>query len=62
MDREELALHNIIARRQARMYNSWKITTSVVDKDSWFEIGALWGKTAISALARMGGCPVAIIR
>ncbi|CAL5871936.1 uncharacterized protein PFLUO_LOCUS6191 [Penicillium psychrofluorescens] len=60
-DREDVALRSIIPRRQARMYNPRTIIMSVVDKNSWFEIGALWGRTAISGLARLGGHPVGII-
>ncbi|KAF7716439.1 Methylmalonyl-CoA decarboxylase, subunit alpha [Penicillium ucsense] len=60
-DREDLALRSIIPRRQARMYNPRVIINSVVDKGSWFEIGALWGRTAINGLARLGGQPVGII-
>lgn len=54
-------LRTIIPRRIARMYNPRKIVESVVDVDSWFEIGALWGTTAITGLARLGGRPVGII-
>lgn len=43
------------------MYNPRVIITSVVDADSWFEIGALWGTTAIVGLARLAGRPVGII-
>ncbi|KAJ5536190.1 Carboxyl transferase [Penicillium frequentans] len=60
-DREDLALRSIIPRRQARMYNARVIINSVVDRESWFEIGALWGRTAISGLARLSGRPVGII-
>ncbi|CRL26329.1 Carboxyl transferase [Penicillium camemberti] len=60
-EREDIALRSIIPRRQARMYNARSIITSVVDKVSWFEIGALWGRTAIGGLARLGGRPVGII-
>ncbi|CAG8291124.1 unnamed protein product [Penicillium salamii] len=60
-DREDIALRSIIPRRQARMYNALSIILSVVDKGSWFEIGALWGRTAIGGLARLGGRPVGII-
>lgn len=60
-DREDLALRSIIPRRQARMYNARAIINSVVDRDSWFEIGALWGRTAIGGLARLSGRPVGII-
>ncbi|KAK2740561.1 hypothetical protein FQN57_006065 [Myotisia sp. PD_48] len=61
VSREDLALRSIIPRRVTRMYNPWTIIQSVVDKGSWFEIGPLWGKTAISGLARLGGRPVGII-
>ncbi|CAG8896008.1 unnamed protein product [Penicillium egyptiacum] len=60
-EREDIALRSIIPRRQARMYNARSIITSVVDKDSWFEIGGLWGRTAIGGLARLGGRPVGIV-
>ncbi|KAJ5317639.1 hypothetical protein PENANT_c038G02588 [Penicillium antarcticum] len=59
--REDIALRSIIPRRQARMYDARSVITSVVDQDSWFEIGALWGRTAIGGLARLGGRPVGII-
>lgn len=60
-NREDLALRSIIPRRQARMYNPRSIIDSVVDRGSWFEIGGLWGKTAITGLARLAGHPVGII-
>ncbi|KAL4934900.1 hypothetical protein BDV06DRAFT_234962 [Aspergillus oleicola] len=60
-DREDVALRRVIPRKQTRMYNPWTIIRSVVDKDSFFEIGALWGRTAISGLARLGGRPVGVI-
>ncbi|KAE8154122.1 alpha subunit of putative methylmalonyl-CoA decarboxylase [Aspergillus avenaceus] len=59
--REDEALRRIIPRRQTRMYNPRTVITSVVDRGSWFEIGALWGRTAIGGLARLGGRPVGII-
>jgi acetyl-CoA carboxylase carboxyltransferase component len=58
--RETEALRRIIPRRQTRMYNPRTIITSVVDRDSWFEIGALWGRTAIGGLARLGGRPIGV--
>ncbi|PMD53039.1 ClpP/crotonase [Hyaloscypha bicolor E] len=54
-------LRTIIPRRKARMYDPRKIITTVVDNGSWFEIGALWGTTAIIGLARLGGRSVGII-
>lgn len=59
-DREDIGLCSIIPRRQTRMYNARAIIQSVVDKDSWFEIGPLWGRTAIGGLARLGGHPVGV--
>jgi acetyl-CoA carboxylase carboxyltransferase component len=43
------------------MYDSRRIIKIVVDKGSWFEIGALWGTTAICGLARIDGYSVGII-
>ncbi|KAA8573510.1 hypothetical protein EYC84_005095 [Monilinia fructicola] len=54
-------LRTIIPRRKARMYDPRKIIETVVDTGSWFEIGALWGTTAIVGLARLSGRPVGII-
>ena len=60
-DREDIGLRTIIPRKLSRMYNPRTIIQSVVDRGSWFEIGALWGKTAIGGLARLGGRPVGIV-
>lgn len=60
-DREDLGLRQVIPRRAARMYNPRTIITSVVDRGSWFEIGSLWGRTAIGGLARLGGRPVGVV-
>jgi acetyl-CoA carboxylase carboxyltransferase component len=43
------------------MYDPRRIITTVVDTESWFEIGALWGTTAIVGLGRLCGRPVGII-
>ncbi|KAH8799739.1 carboxyl transferase [Xylogone sp. PMI_703] len=59
--REEVGLRSIIPRRQTRMYNPRTIITVVADQGSWFEIGALWGKTTVGGLARLGGRPVGVI-
>jgi acetyl-CoA carboxylase carboxyltransferase component len=61
VDREDVALRSVIPRKKNRMYNPWTIIESVVDRGSWFEIGALWGRTGITGLARLGGRPVGII-
>ncbi|OAP58165.1 hypothetical protein AYL99_07255 [Fonsecaea erecta] len=61
VDREDLSLRSIVPRKKARMYNPYTIILSVVDRGSWFEIGALWGRTGITGLARLGGRPVGIL-
>ncbi|KAF9697808.1 hypothetical protein EKO04_004470 [Ascochyta lentis] len=54
-------LRTIIPRAKNRMYNPRTIITSVIDSSSFFEIGALWGTTAIVGLARFNGKPVGIV-
>ncbi|ETN43788.1 uncharacterized protein HMPREF1541_11112 [Cyphellophora europaea CBS 101466] len=61
VEREDVGLREVVPRRKGRGYNPWRIIESVVDRGSWFEIGALWGRTAIVGLARMAGKPVGII-
>jgi acetyl-CoA carboxylase carboxyltransferase component len=54
-------LRTIIPRKRERMYDARKIIKLVLDKDTWFEIGSLYGRTAICGLALMGGFPVGVI-
>ncbi|KZM20652.1 ligase [Ascochyta rabiei] len=54
-------LRTVIPRAKNRMYNPRTIIISVVDSSSFFEIGALWGTTAIVGLARFDGRPVGIV-
>lgn len=54
-------LRTIIPRAKNRMYNPRTIISSVVDLNSFFEIGALWGTTAIVGLARLSGKPIGIV-
>lgn len=61
LDRSCENLRTVIPRRKARMYDARSIVKTVVDQDSWFEIGALWGTTAIVGLARLSGYPIGII-
>ncbi|KAK8078487.1 hypothetical protein PG996_004657 [Apiospora saccharicola] len=45
----------------ARMYEPRRLIHLVVDVGSFFEIGSLWGSTAIVGLARLSGHPVGIV-
>ncbi|KAF2117278.1 carboxyl transferase [Lophiotrema nucula] len=61
VDRTSEMLRSIVPRARNRMYNPRKIITEVVDQGSFFEIGSLWGTTAIVGLARFAGRPVGIV-
>lgn len=61
VEREDVALRSLVPRKRERMFNPRTVIRTVVDQDSFFEIGALWGTTAIIGLARLGGRPVGII-
>jgi len=61
VDRQCEELRSIIPRKKARMYEPRSIITTVLDLGSWFEIGSLWGTTAIVGLGRLAGCPVGVI-
>lgn len=61
VDRRCEDLRSIIPRRRERMYDSRRLISGVVDEGSFFEIGSLWGRTAIVGLARLGGKPIGII-
>ncbi|KAK4995218.1 hypothetical protein LTR66_004920 [Elasticomyces elasticus] len=59
-DRRSPELRSVIPRKRERMYDPRRIITTVVDKDSFFEIGALWGRTVIVGLARLDGRTVGV--
>jgi acetyl-CoA carboxylase carboxyltransferase component len=61
IDRMSETLRSIIPRNKNRMYNPRAVINEVVDKGSFFEIGALWGTTAIVGLARLSGKSVGIV-
>ncbi|KAJ2982109.1 hypothetical protein NUW58_g6516 [Xylaria curta] len=60
-DRREDVLRSLIPRRKERMYDPRRLIALVVDNGSFFEVGALWGTTAIVGFARLDGRPVGII-
>ncbi|KAK4545098.1 hypothetical protein LTR36_003649 [Oleoguttula mirabilis] len=61
VDRMSPELRTLIPRKRERMYDPRKIINTVADDRSFFEIGSLWGRSAIVGLARLGGKPVGII-
>jgi acetyl-CoA carboxylase carboxyltransferase component len=59
--RREESLLDAIPRDRRRVYKVREIIEAVVDRDSWFEIGRLNGRSAVTGLARLDGWPVAIL-
>lgn len=61
VDRTSDELLNIIPENRRKPYKARKMVQEIVDKDSYFEVGAGWGKSVLTAYARIDGIPVGII-
>lgn len=61
VDRAEQWLIEAIPRDRRKVYDMRRILRAVVDQGSLFEMGRLFGGSAITAFARLGGWPVAIV-
>ncbi len=59
--RREEKLLKIIPRERRRAYRIRKLISHVVDQQSFFEIGALWGRSQLTGLARMNGHSVGVL-
>ncbi len=55
------ALASIIPRERRRGYDTRRLVGLVVDRESFFELGRGWGKSVITALARLAGHPVGVL-
>jgi propionyl-CoA carboxylase beta chain len=60
-DRAEAWLDAAIPRDRRWPYEIRPILEAVLDRGSLFEIGRAWGKSVVTALARLDGWPVAVI-
>ena len=60
LDRTDDSLLNIVPKDPRKVYKMRTIIKSVVDKDSFFEMGRKWGKSIICGLARIDGVPIAL--
>lgn len=60
-DRRDESLASIVPRDSAKAYNARRIVQTVVDVDSFFEMGREYGKSIITGLARLDGWPVALM-
>ena len=59
--RREEALLSAIPRQKRRPYDPYAILGYVLDPDSLFEIAPLYGRSRITALARVNGYPVGVM-
>lgn len=60
-DRADEWLLGAIPRKRRSAYKIRPVIASIVDADSFFEIGRLWGRSAVCGLARLDGWPVAVL-
>ncbi|HEB91638.1 MAG TPA: propionyl-CoA carboxylase, partial [Deltaproteobacteria bacterium] len=60
-DRRAEELLEIIPRERRRAYKMRRLLGHVVDERSLFEIGAGWGRSQITALARIDGFPIGVL-
>jgi acetyl-CoA carboxylase carboxyltransferase component len=59
--RRDESLLSIVPRDKRQAYSMRKIIAAVADHGSVFEIGARWGRSVITAFARLDGWPVAVL-
>ena len=59
--RRETALLSIIPRDRRRAYNIRQLLNHILDTDSFFEIGRLYGRPLVIGLARLNGYPVGVL-
>ncbi len=50
-----------IPRDPRKVYDMRRIIAALVDRDSFLEIGKLWGRPIVTGLARLNGWPVALM-
>jgi len=54
-------LRTLIPRSKSRAYSPHTLLSLILDASSFFELGPLWGSSAITGLARLQGYPIGII-
>jgi acetyl-CoA carboxylase carboxyltransferase component len=50
-----------VPRDPRKVYPMRRVINAVVDRDSFFEMGKLWGRSVITGFARLNGWPVAVM-
>jgi acetyl/propionyl-CoA carboxylase alpha subunit/acetyl-CoA carboxylase carboxyltransferase component len=61
VDRREEQLLSIVPRKRTTTFDVRRAIDLMVDRDSWFEIGSLWGTDQVVGFARFAGRPVGVI-
>ena len=60
-DRREEELFTIIPRKRATTFDIRKAINLMADKDSFFEIGPLWGTDQVTVFVRFNGYPLGVL-
>jgi acetyl-CoA carboxylase carboxyltransferase component len=60
-ERRDQSLFDVIPRDKRKVYRMRKIINAVVDRDSFMEVGRMFGRSIITGLARLDGWPVALM-
>ncbi|MXO62558.1 acyl-CoA carboxylase subunit beta [Qipengyuania oceanensis] len=60
-DRREEALLDLVPREDKQVYSMRRAMEMVFDRGTVFEIGRMWGRASITALARLDGWPVMVL-
>ncbi len=61
VDRREEALLSLVPREDKQVYSMRRALDHVFDRGTVFEIGRMWGRACITALARLNGWPVMVL-
>ncbi len=60
-DRREEQLLSLIPRDRRRVFDPYRLLQLVLDRDSFFEVQPLYGRSRITGLARVNGYPVGVM-
>ncbi len=61
IDRREEALASLIARKRTTTFDIRQAIRLMADRDSFFEIGPLWGTDQVAGFVRFNGYPLGVI-
>ncbi len=61
VDRRDEELLDLIPVNRRQVYEVSRVIEAIFDRDSFFEIGATWGKSMVVGLARIGGRSVGVV-